>query len=106
MSRFKFAAAPFLILYCSAYACVFANNWPLFTYYPLVREFTWGPTALSGKGPAMGWYGLIATAGIFAGIVTILIPPRLSERLAGNHLWVFPVASMLVSVFLLRRFLF
>jgi len=54
----------------------------------------------------MAWYGLMANAAIFAGIVTAVIPPRLSERLTGNYLWVFPVGSMLVSVYLLRRFLF
>ena len=106
MSRFKFAAGPFLILYCLGYAVVFAKDWPLFVYYPLVDEWYWGASALSGKGPGMAWYGLMANAAIFAGIVTAVIPPRLSERLTGNYLWVFPVGSMLVSVYLLRRFLF
>lgn len=107
MSRFRFAATPFLIGYCCAYAVVFAMNWPLFVYFPLVGEWHWGAAeGLSGKGPGMAWYGLIASAAIAGGILAAVTPPSLSERLTRNYLWVFPVGCMLVSVFLLRQLLF
>lgn len=106
MSRFKFAAAPFLIGYSCAYAFVFANDWPLFVYFPLVDEWHWDGDGLSGKGPEMAWYGLMANAAIAGSFLAALLPPSLSERLARNYLWVFPVGSMLVSVFLLRQLLF
>jgi hypothetical protein len=106
MSGFRMHPAVFMVAYCVAYAFVFAKEWPLFRYYPLHGDFAWAPKTLSGVGPAMAWYGLMASAALIALIVTILVPQSFSERLSGSFLWVFPVGTMLVSVFLLRELLF
>jgi hypothetical protein len=106
MNRFKFAGTPFAIAYCGAYAVAFAQDWPLFTYYPLTGEWFWGAAKIAGKGPAMAWYGLMGFAVLVATVAALLIPLRLAERLTVNALWVFPVGCMLVSVYLLRNLLF
>lgn len=110
MTRLRLAAAPFAIGYSCAYAVVFAYDWPLFIYFPLVGEWYWGGEILPEKGPGMAWYGLMASAAIAGAVFAALLPSRLSERLTNhpwsNYLWVFPLASMLVSVFLLRQLLF
>jgi hypothetical protein len=76
---------------------------PLFRYYPLHGDFSWGQQALRGVGPAMAWYGLMANAGIAATVLAICIPDRATDRLLRNYLWLFPCAAMLVCVFLLRK---
>jgi hypothetical protein len=79
-------------------------DWPLFRYYPLHGDISWGRQALQGIGPAMAWYGLMANAGIVATLLAICIPDRAVDKLLRNYLWLFPVGAMLACIFLLRRF--
>lgn len=104
MNKLHISPAAFLVVFCCTYACVFAANWPLFLYYPLHGEFFWGHQVRPGIGPAMAWYGLMANAAIAALVLSICVPARLSVALLRNYLWTFPIATMLVAVFLLRRF--
>lgn len=104
MNKLHISPAAFLVAFCCTYAFVFAENWPLFLYYPLHGDFFWGHQARSGMGPAMAWYGLMADAGIAALLVSICVPAALSVSLFRNYLWIFPIATMLVVGFLLRRF--
>jgi hypothetical protein len=78
-------------------------NRPLFIYYPLHGNFTWGHQMLNGLGPAMAWYGLMANAGIGASLVALIVPDRLIDKALRNYLWLFPCAAMAICVFLLRR---
>ena len=103
MSTPRFAPTTFAIVFCCTYAAVFAMNSPLFLYYPLHGDFRWGMHPLTGAGPAMAWYGLMAKAAIVAGVAAICIPERWSSRLFRNWVWLFPIATMLVCVFLLRQ---
>jgi len=98
-----FAPATFMIAFCIAYGTVFATDFPLFRYYPLHGDFNWGSPVLKGVGPAMTWYGLMANAAMGATLAAVLVPDRAVERLFRNYLWLFPVATMLLCLFLLRK---
>jgi hypothetical protein len=102
MSRFSPAA--FLIGFCCTYALVFAENWPLFLYYPLHANFNWGPQVQKGIGPAMAWYGLMANAGIVGCLAAVAVPSRVLDTLFRGYLWLFPAGTMLLTIFLLRHF--
>jgi hypothetical protein len=111
MSKPRFAPAVFMVAFCFAYAGVFAMNWPLFSYYPLHDQYTWGHHALQGVpaaaapvGPAMAWYGLMTSAGIMASVAAVIVPDRAIDKVLRNYLWLFPCAAMLTCVFLLRHF--
>jgi hypothetical protein len=54
----------------------------------------------------MAWYGLMASAGLFALVVSLCVPDRAVSRFVAGYGWLAPLAAMLISVFLLRRFLF
>ena len=97
----RFSPSLFAVAFCCAYACAFAFDAPLFVYYPLHGEVSMGHPLLQGIGPAMAWYGLLASAGIAATVLAFVIPERASAPLRG-YLWLFPCAAMLVSAFLLR----
>ena len=102
MKRLRFSPAAFMIAFCGAYAVVFALNSPLFLYYPLHGNFTWG-RVLKGAGPSMAWYGIMAKAAIVAVVAAICIPDRWLDRVFRRYLWIFPVAAMGTCIFLLRR---
>jgi hypothetical protein len=104
MNRSRFSAATFTAVFCVAYIGVFALDFPLFRYWPLHGNWTWGRTPLEDAGPAMAWYGLLANAGIAALVAAVVVPDQFATRLLGNRLWLFPVAAMAACVFLLRQF--
>ena len=98
----RFAPATFVVTFCCAYIAVFALDWPLFQYYPLHGDFTWGNEKLTDAGPGMAWYGLLASAGIVATVAALCVPDRMIDGPLHNYLWLFPVGAMLGCVFLLR----
>jgi hypothetical protein len=101
--KVRFSTRGFLLGFCVAYAIVFAKNLPLFFYYPISKTFGWGPVADKSLAPAMAWYGLVTVAAIVAVCVALITPRRLESALDG-YTWLFPLALMGVSVFLLRVF--
>jgi len=78
-------------------------NSPLFIYYPLHGDFTWGTQVLKGVGPPMLWYGFLSDALIAGAVAAVCIPGRLANKWLINLVWVFPIATMAVCIFLLRR---
>ena len=99
----RFGRAGFMFSYSVAYALVLAKKWPLFVYYPLHDNFNWGPKLLKGIGPAMTWYGLIASACLIAVFVAFVVPDRVFVTAFRNNFWLFPAATILLAAFLFRR---
>jgi hypothetical protein len=102
--KLRFAPSIFEVAFCCAYICAFAWDWPLFRYYPLHGNISWGKQALTGAGPAMAWYGLLANAGIVATLLAISVPDHATERILRDYLWLIPCGAMLACVFFLRKF--
>jgi hypothetical protein len=102
----RFAPGPFMVAYCCAYAFCFATDTPMFRFYPLHGDLSWGWAVVRGIGPAMAWYGLLANA-LLAGLLAALVVPQAAlDRVLRNSAWAAPAAALLLSVYLLRRFLF
>jgi hypothetical protein len=104
--KLRVSSVVFSIVYCVAYLLVLALEWPLFRYYPTVKSFTWGWQSLQNSGPAMAWYGLMATAALFAIVAAVVIPSRYVAELLKGWLWIFPVITMLGCVYLMGPFFF
>jgi hypothetical protein len=92
MTNRCFSAPTFSFTFGLGYAVAVYVNYPLFRYYPLVKRFSFHDLATTSLGPAMSWYGWIATAAVFAGIVTPLIPKRVGDRLPAAMFWIVIVA--------------
>ena len=93
-------AAAFAVLYVIAVE----RNWALMTYHPRLNE--WDFLAQPPRsGPAMYWYGWIATALLGAAAVSLLALP-VTRRWAPPAWigWAIPLAVMVVFVYLLRSF--
>ena len=99
-------AVVFTVVYSVTYLIAVQNNYALFTYHPALEEF--GPLVETPRdGPAMYWYGWIATSAIvalIAGALTRFIPGRLAGRLWSGWSWAVPIASMLVFSYMLSGF--
>jgi len=102
--------AKFVIAFAVAYAVLYVlsvqYNLALFTYHAATEEFHFlvQPTS---DGPAMYWYGWLATSGLGALAIAALaswLPVISVNRLWHGAAWTVPLAVMLVFVYILRRY--
>jgi len=104
--RFSSFAVVFAVVYAIAYAISVLNNYALFTYHPVSGEF--GAGVQKGKdGPAMYWYGWLATSGIVAcvaGTAAALLPESATRRLWPGLTWLAALIAMAVLAYDLRQF--
>ena len=84
------------------------RNWPLFTYHPGTDRVEWlYAPAVRDQGPAMYWYGWIATTLIASGILGILammLPERIVKKIPLSLVWIVPLAAVPVLIYALRFF--
>ncbi len=99
----RFSPAAFLLVFCAAYMISFALDFPLFRYYPLHGDLSWGKASLSGAGPGMAWYGFMANALLAATSLALCIPESRIEKLLRNFFWLPPLACMAGCLYLLRN---
>ena len=98
----------FIPIFAAAFAVIYVvaveANWALVTYHPRLDEWDL-LTQPARAGPAMHWYGWLATSFLGAAAVSLLALPV--TRRWPPPLWIgwaVPLAVMLVFVYLLRSF--
>ena len=99
-------ATVFAVVFAVVYVVAVEKNYALLTYHPAIGEFDWW-VEKPRSGPAMYWYGWMATAGIVAfvaGMVAALLPDAVKQRLWSGWSWVVPIGAMIVTSYLLREF--
>ena len=103
---FPVFAIVFAIVFAVVYVIAVEANYALFTYHPAINE--WGAGVQQSKdGPAMYWYGWLATSGIsaaIAGAAAALWPESMARRLWSGWTWVVAVGVMVAFCYLLRNF--
>lgn len=96
----------FSVAFAVAYLVAVEQNWPLFTYHAqtgAVGLFLEPPKT----GPAMYWYGWLATAtaaGAFTAGLAMAIPEKLSAGVNQRWTWVIPLLAIVTFAVLLRSF--
>jgi hypothetical protein len=103
---FGLLAIVFAIVYTVAYAIAVWKNYALFTYHPALNEIGMG-VEKARDGPAMYWYGWMATAAIAAlgaCLIAGLVPERMAKRLWSGWSWVVPLGALLFFAYLLRGY--
>jgi hypothetical protein len=96
----------FATVFALAYVVCIERNLALFTYHPALNEYSWG-VEKAKEGPAMYWYGWMASAGLLAalaGLAAAVLPAALTRRLPPALAWAVPLAVILVFSYLLRSF--
>jgi len=79
---------------------------PLFTYHPATGriDLGWVP-AVRDEGPAMYWYGWIATSAIGAALlggIAALLPERVTRRIPLSLVWIVPLLLTPVLIYSLK----
>ena len=96
--KFKAFATTFSIVGPVAYCCCVYFNLPVFTYFPAIGRFAWGVEAVqSGTGPNMLWYGWTLTTILIAGglgIVAMMLPERVTNKIPLFLVWLVPILSI------------
>lgn len=106
LRAFPAFAIVFGAVYAIAYLVAVENNYALFTYHPAIKEFGIG-VQKAKDGPAMYWFGWMATSGIVAfvaGALAAALPQGLTRRLWPGLTWVIALAVMAAFCWLLKGF--
>ncbi len=99
-------AVVFAVVFAIVYVVVVEKNYALFTYHPATGVFGMGVEAAK-DGPAMYWYGWMATSGIvafLAGLAASFLPERLTQRLWSGWAWAVPLGAMAAFCYILREY--
>ncbi len=104
--RFSSFVIAFAVVYSIAYVLSVLSNYALFTYHPAIGEF--GAGVQKGKdGPAMYWYGWLATSAIVAsvaGALAAVLPESATRRLWPGLTWLVALVALAVLAYDLRQF--
>jgi hypothetical protein len=94
--------APILYVLCEIFSL------PLFTYHPATNRVDFGWAAgRSGEGPAMYWYGWVATMLIGStvlGWLATLLPERVIKAVPLALIWILPILAMIPLAWALKPF--
>src|SRR4051812_42940106 len=96
----------FGVAYAVAYVVAVWKNLALFTYHPVAGTLAFG-VEKPQDGPAMYWFGWMATAAIVATAacaIAALLPARYTSRLASTWAWTVPIAVLFFFAYLLRGY--
>jgi hypothetical protein len=103
---FSTFAIVFAVAFAILYLLSVENNWALFTYHPALEEF--GFLVQKPKdGPAMYWYGWLATSALGAlaiAAVAACVPVNSASRFWSGFAWAIPLATMFAFVYILRGY--
>ncbi len=107
-SRFKTFALVFGIATAVLYIVCDMARLPLFTYHPGTDRIDFGwAAARKDEGPAMYWYGWIATSVLGAttlGILAAMLPERMTRKIPLSLVWIVPVVLTPVLIYSLNFF--
>lgn len=86
-----FSARVFTLIFALSYSAAVYFGYPLFRYYPLVARFSLHDLVDGSLGPAMSWYGWIASAAIPAVVAAAIVPRRLGDRIPASVFRLLPL---------------
>lgn len=96
----------FAVVYALAYVIAVENNYALVTYHPALEKWGW-LVEPARDGPAMHWYGWMATAGLVAAVIAALasiLSTRLGHAFWSGWSWSVPLAVIAFFGYLLKGF--
>jgi hypothetical protein len=103
---FQVFSIVFAVVFAVVYVIAVEKNYALVTYHPEIYEFgLW--TQPPREGPAMYWFGWMATSGIAgaaAGLLASLLPQGLTRRLWPGLSWLVPLGALVAFGYLLSDY--
>lgn len=105
-SRFGTFALVFSVSFAILYVVCEMGSFPMFTYHPGTDRIDPGfAPPRRDEGPAMYWYGWIATATLGAsllGLLATLLPEKIRGNIPWALAWITPVVLLPVVIYSLR----
>jgi hypothetical protein len=105
-SRFGAFALVFGICFAILYVICDMAALPLFTYHPGTDRIDFGyAPARRDEGPAMYWYGWLASSALGAslfGILAALLPEKVRGKIPSALAWIVPVVLLPVLIYSLK----
>lgn len=96
----------FSVVFAVAYLAAVEFNWALFTFHPQTGAF--GLLVEPARtGPAMYWYGWLATAtiaGVAGAALALVVPEDAAAKVPPRLTWAVPLLAMIAFAILLRGF--
>ena len=83
--------AVFSLVSTVVYVLAYNFGWQAFRYYPLLNRVSLDPLPAKESGPAMMYYGWMATAAIAGLVVALIVPPKYAAKLPSAVAWVVPL---------------
>ena len=99
----RFSLPWFTLVFSLSYIFIFARDLPLFLYYPLTGEFHLSAVT-TNMGPAMKWYGLLATTAVVSLAACLVLRERWIPAALMQKFWLAPCLAMLAVAYELRFF--
>jgi hypothetical protein len=107
----SFRLSTFTMVFSIAYAVLYLlsveYNWALFTYHPALETFGALVQKPIDGGPAMYWYGWLATSALgalAAAGLACAMPVGFGNRIWFSLAWAVPLAAMFAFVYILRGY--
>ncbi len=105
-SRLRTFTLAFGICFAILYVICDMAALPLFTYHPGTDRIDFGYTpARRDEGPAMYWYGWIATSALGAlvlGLVVAMLPEKIGRRIPLALAWIVPIVLLPALIYSLK----
>jgi hypothetical protein len=105
-SRFGAFALVFSICFAVLYVVCEMGAFPMFTYHPGIDRIDFGfVPPRRDEGPAMYWYGWIASSALGAsilGMFAALLPEKIRGKIPLALAWVVPIVLLPVVIYSLR----
>lgn len=84
------------------------GGFPLFTYHPGTNRIDLGwAAARSNEGPAMYWYGWLATTLVgaaLAGLIAAFLPRNVTSKIPLFLIWLLPLIALPILAYVLMPF--
>jgi hypothetical protein len=105
-SRFGTFALLFGIAFAVLYVVCDMAKLPMFTYHPGTDRIDWGyAAARRDEGPAMYWYGWLASSALGASIIGVLaagLPVNIRSKIPLALTWVVPLVLLPILLYSLK----
>jgi hypothetical protein len=87
----------FSLAACIAYTLAYYFDWSLLRYQPGESRFYLSVDEIS-SGPSILWYGWLALAALAGIVIAGILPPRVTDRLSPDLMWLTPIVLILTAL--------
>ena len=101
----RFSAPVFSMTFCLVYVGILFLDLPLFLYYPETGQLRWYGDRIDGAGPAMAWYGLLASTTLISSITAFIVPSKSVTGAVAKMSWITPWLALAGCAYLMRHLL-